>query len=115
MSPAIPHGVVAEWNKSLERDFAKRSKLHAQTKALFLLWEDTSVERQRDAGSLKRVLAQRFRFEQNVFNIPKENSQEALQAHIQGFIASFNAESSLALIYYSGNGSIEQNRPFWQL
>lgn len=113
MRHVIPHSLVEEWNKALGEDIPKRSNLHVKSKALFVLWDDASQSRRDDTEALKALLEQRYRFEGESFFIPLEESQNVLQDGILQFINSFDTTPSLALIYYSGNGTTKHNRPIW--
>tara|TARA_R110002003_G_scaffold126_5_gene11476 strand:+ start:7609 stop:7956 length:348 start_codon:yes stop_codon:yes gene_type:complete len=113
MAGIVPQAVVAEWNKSLQDNLAKRSNGYAQGRALFLLWEDASEAQETDVGKLKTLLERRFKIEGHVFHMPLDNPLEALQTRMREFLGSFSVEPNLGLIFYSGSAKVVGNRPIW--
>lgn len=109
----ISENLITQWNKDLEEDVPRRSNLHARAKALLLLWEDPSHSRKKDAESLETLFNHRYRIEAECFYIPLKDPQYALDCRIAQLIESTNSSSSLAFIFYSGNGNVRQHRPYW--
>ncbi|KAK0654085.1 hypothetical protein DIS24_g5469 [Lasiodiplodia hormozganensis] len=93
------------FNKFVDARYKDGSSGYSEVGVLLVCWSDDDLGVTDEVNLLKEVFGEQFRFDTEVYKIPKENSASKLQARMQLWANQYEGADKLSIIYYAGHGS----------